>query len=407
MIGAGGGGGPFATPPRPLAALAAGPLARSDLALWAAVAALAGFGLLMVHSATLGEPPHPALTGAAARQGAIAAAGAAAMLAAARFDYRLLRRLGAASWLCAAGLLLIAAAAGESAFGAQRWISVAGQTFQPAEPAKLALALALAAYAAGRAPRLPALAVTLALAAGLALPVLAQPDTGTAIVLAAIWLAAAVAWGASWRALGGLLAGLGAAGPLAFALTVPDYQRERLAVFLDPSRDPLGSGFSLRQAEAALGAGGLGGAGLFGGSESYLYGVSARSSDFMLALIGEELGLLGGLATLALFAIVGWRGFEAARRAPDAFGRLLACGLTALILSQAMLNAAVNLRLFPATGLPLPFVSQGGSALLSMFVAAGLLQSVHAQRPPTRREFDANAADLAAPGARPPPSARP
>ena len=95
MIGAGGGGGPFATPPRPLAALAAGPLARSDLALWAAVAALAGFGLLMVHSASLGEPPHPALTGAAARQGAIAAAGAAAMLAAARFDYRLLRRLGA------------------------------------------------------------------------------------------------------------------------------------------------------------------------------------------------------------------------------------------------------------------------------------------------------------------------
>ena len=130
--------------------------------------------------------------------------------------------------------------------------------------------------------------------------------------------------------------------------------------------------------EAALGAGGLTGDGLFGGAESHLYGVSARSSDFVFALIGEELGLLGGLAVIALFAVVAWRGLEAARRAPDAFGRLLAAGLTALILTQAVVNVAVNLRLLPATGLPLPFVSAGGSALLVMFVAAGLLQSVHA-----------------------------
>ena len=175
-----------------------------------------------------------------------------------------------------------------------------------------------------------------------------------------------------------------AAGPLAFALAVPDYQRERLAVFLDPGRDPFGSGFSLRQVEAALGSGGLTGEGLFGGAESQLYGVSARSSDFVFALVGEELGLLGGLAVIALFAVVAWRGLEASRRAPDAFGRLLAAGLTALILTQAVVNVAVNLRLLPATGLPLPFVSGGGSALLVMFVAAGLLQSVHGQRLPSR-----------------------
>ena len=143
---------------------------------------------------------------------------------------------------------------------------------------------------------------------------------------------------------------------------------------------PLGSGFSLRQAGAALGDGGLTGNGLFGGADSYLYGVSARSSDFVFALVGEELGLLGALGVVALFAVIAWRGFEAARGAPDTFGRLLAAGLTALIVSQAAVNVAVNVRLFPATGLPLPFISSGGSALLAMFIAVGLIQSVHSQR---------------------------
>ena len=364
-----------------------GPLLRSDPVLWVAVAALAALGLLMVQSASLDRPPHPPLTAAALRHAVIASGGGGAMLLAARFDYRLLQRLSAPLYLGAAGLLLVVAVAGESEFGARRWLPVAGTAFQPAELAKLALMLALASYASVRPPTLPALLVSVGLLGTLTLPVLAQPDTGTAIVLACAWLVVAVAWGTPWRILGGLLGVLAGMGPLVFALAVPDYQRERLAVFLDPSRDPLGSGFNLQQAEIALGSGGVGGEGLFGGSESSLFGVAARSSDFVFALLGEELGLIGGLAVLALFALVGWRGFEAARHAPDSFGRLLASGLTALILTQAMLNVAVNLRLFPASGLPLPFLSQGGSALLVMFVAVGLLQSIYSQRAPTRREF--------------------
>lgn len=363
------------------------PLLRSDVVLWTAVTILALLGLLMVQSASLEQPPHPSLTITALRHALIAFGGIVAMVLTARFDYRLLQRVSAPCYLGAAALLLLVATVGESEYGARRWLPIAGATFQPAEVAKLSLVITLAAYASVRPPRLSALLVSLGLLGGLALPILMQPDTGTAIVLACGWLIIAMAWGTSWRILGSILSVLLAMCPLIFAIAVPDYQRERLAVFLDPSRDPLGSGFNLQQVEIALSSGGFSGNGLFGGSESYLYGVAARSSDFIFALLGEELGMLGGLLVLTLFALIGWRGLEAARHSPDNFGRLLASGLTALILTQAMFNVAVNLRLFPVSGLPLPFLSQGGSALLVMFVAVGLLQSIYSHRPQTQREL--------------------
>ncbi len=359
-------------------------LARSDRLLWLAVAALAALGLLMAYSASLDEPPHPTITAEAVRHAMLGALGIAAMLVAARIDYRRLRRYSALAYLGAAALLVVVVVIGESEYGARRWLAVGGSTIQPAEAAKLALVLALAAYTASRPPRAAALAVTAVLLALLAAPVLAQPDTGTTVVLAGTWIGMVIVWGVPWRTLGVLFAVLGAAGPLAFAVMVPDYQRERLAVFLDPTRDPLGSGFSLRQAEAALATGGITGEGLFRGAESQLASVSARSSDFIFALVGEELGLGGGLVVIALFGLIAWRGFEASRHAPDTFGRMLAAGLTTLIVLQAFVNVAVNLRLFPATGLPLPFVSSGGSALLVVFVAVGLLQSVHSQRMPAQ-----------------------
>ena len=160
------------------------------------------------------------------------------MLVAARIDYRLLRRFSALAYLGAAGLLVVVVVIGESEFGARRWLAVGGSTIQPAEAAKLALVLALAAYTASRPPRMATLAVTAVLLGLLAAPVLAQPDTGTTVVLVGTWVGVVIAWGVPWRTLGVLFAVLGAAGPLAFAVMVPDYQRERLAVFLDPTRDP-------------------------------------------------------------------------------------------------------------------------------------------------------------------------
>jgi len=185
--------------------------------------------------------------------------------------------------------------------------------------------------------------------------------------------------------VGGVAAAVLGLVPLGFALAVPAYQRERLAVFLDPDRDPLGSGFTLRQVEVALGSGGMMGRGL-ATAGSALEGLATRSSDFALAQIGEQLGLAGTLAVVLAFAVIAWRGLAIAHAAPDRFGQLLAVGVTTLLVVPGILHIAVNVRLFPATGIPLPFVSLGGSALIAASVGAGLLLSIASRQPPNPKE---------------------
>ncbi len=360
---------------------------RGDVWLLAPVLLLAPLGVLMVQSATgPGSLAASAITHETLRQLAVVAAGITAMLLIARIDYRRLQRLAPPIYAGTLGLLALVLLLGVARFGARRWIEIGGATIQPSEVAKLALILATAAYLAERPPQTRPLLTALAL---LVVPlglIVIQPDTGTVLVLTGAWLGTVVAWGAPWRVLGTMLAVAAAVTPLVFAVAVPGYQRERIAVFLDPARDPLGSGFNLQQAEAALRAGGLTGRGLLTGADSALAYVSARSSDFMLAHIGEQLGLIGGLALIAIFALLVWRGLSTARSAPDSFGRLLAAGLTITIFTQAAIHVAANLRALPATGIPLPFVSQGGSSLLVMCVAAGLLQSIASHRTAYPRE---------------------
>jgi rod shape determining protein RodA len=351
-----------------------------------AVAVLVPLGVLMVHSAALVSANAPSgLMPEAARQGTYAAVGVLAMLAAARFDYRLLQRYWVVVYAMAALLLAVVLVAGVAEHGARRWLAVGGFTVQPSEFAKLALAVALAAYGAARHPRLASVIAALGLAALLAALVLLQPDLGTVIVLGGVVALFLIGWGLPGRVLVALAAVAVALVPIAFA-AVPAYQRERLAVFVDPQRDPLGSGFNLRQIELALGTGGVTGHGLFSGAESHLDAVAARSSDFMFGFIAAELGLAGALLLMALLALVAWRGLRAASRAPDTFGRLLAVGVTGIVLVQALVNVAVNLRMFPATGIPLPFISQGGSSLVVMLVAVGLLQSVASRRAASPQE---------------------
>jgi rod shape determining protein RodA len=361
------------------------PLPRSDRWLWLAVAFLVPLGVVMVYSASMepGLPDGP--SGVLLRQGGYAVVGVGAMLVAARLDYRALMPLAAAIYGLAMLLLVAVLVIGVSEHGSTRWLGAGGITVQPSEFAKLALAVALAAYTSSRQPSLPAVAVSLAMTA---LPlglVTLQPDLGTVIVLSGIWLLTMVAWGISWRLLAAIVGSAVALVPLLF-LAVPAYQRERLAVFLDPSRDPLGSGFNLRQVEVGLGTGGFVGHGLFSGADSHLDSVAARSSDFMFGFVGAELGLLGGLLLIGLLGLVVVRGFAAASAAADGFGRLTAVGLTATVLTQAVVNIGVNLRLVPTTGIPLPFISQGGSALVAMLIAVGLLQSIAARRPASSEE---------------------
>jgi rod shape determining protein RodA len=360
---------------------------RSDRWLLASVFLLAPFGVLMVQSATGSSIAAPgAITPQALRQLAIVVVGITAMLLIARIDYRMLRRLAVPIYVGTLGLLAIVLLLGVTEFGATRWIGVGGATVQPSEFAKLALILTTAAYLADRPADTRPLFTALALLAVPLALIVVEPDTGTALVLGGAWVGIVVAWGAPWRVLGTMLAIAAALAPLVFAVAVPGYQRERIAVFLDPGRDPLGSGFNLQQAESALRAGGLTGRGFFGGADSALTFVSARSSDFMLAHVGEALGLLGAAALVSIFALLIWRGLSTAGSAPDSFGRLLAAGLTVAIFTQASIHIAANLRALPATGIPLPFVSQGGSSLLVMCIAAGLLQSIASHRTPDARD---------------------
>ena len=359
---------------------------RGDPWLLLSVLALAPLGVLMIYTSSTHSGGELRVSGPALRQLLVALVGVAAMPALARFDYRAFRRLSAPAYAVALLLLVTVLAAGVSEYGARRWLGVGGATMQPSEPAKLVVVLMLAAYLSERTPKAASMIASFGiLLAPLAL-VAWQPDAGTALVFIGAWFGIVVAWGVPWRLLGGLLVVVAALVPLMFAVAVPGYQRERIAVFLDPTRDPLGSGFNLQQAEAALRSGGLTGRGLFDEGGSALDGVAARSSDFIFAQVGEQLGLAGALLLLGLLCLLIWRGLRASRAAPDAFGRLLAAGLTMTIFVQAFVHVAVNLRLLPATGIPLPFISQGGSSLLMMCVAAGLLQSIASHRPASARE---------------------
>lgn len=349
-----------------------------DPLLLLAACLLSSGGLLIVRAIAL-EEARGTLSADLVRQAAYVALGLLAFGITSCTDYRLLRTL--APQLLVAGLagLLLVLVAGAHEYGARRWISLGGgMTVQPSEFAKVIAVIAGAAFAADRAANGRAATALLGLFGVTAVLIVIEPDLGTAIVLGLTWGAVALAWGVSARYLGGVAVLALSLFPLALAIAIPGYQRERLAVFLDPGRDPLGSGFTLRQVEVAFSAGGATGRG-FDGASSVLSGVAPRTSDFAFAQLGELGGTLMTVAVIVLFALIAWRGYRAAAGAPDEFGRLLAAGLTSMVVLQAFMHITVNVRLFPATGIPLPFLSTGGSALVAAFTAIGIIESVAAR----------------------------
>ena len=297
-------------------------------------------------------------------------------------DYRTLARWSSVAYVVGLGVLVAVLILGRSAQGARRWIALGPVTWQPSEFFKLVLIVTVAYYLASReqdAPGWDRLLVPLGLTVPALGLIMKQPDLGTALVLVPVILALVFVGGARWRDLG-LLAGGGLAAAPILWLFLRDYQRERILVYVDPSRDPLGSAWNVIQAKITIGSGQLVGKGLFGGTQSRLAFLPERHTDFIFAAFAESWGFLGAMALLAVYGLLALRGLEVAAGARDALGSLLATGATVLLVSQALINLGMVTGLLPVVGIPLPMVSYGGSALLTALGAVALIANVRMRR---------------------------
>jgi rod shape determining protein RodA len=293
----------------------------------------------------------------------------------------------AAPWVYAGSLVLLLAVLtplGVTVNGSRSWIPLLGGfTVQPAELAKVGLCLALAGLLAAQAERglAPGTREVLMAALLVALPaglVLLQPDLGSAAVIVAMGLVVVTVAGVQRRWL--VLATVAAAGLVVVALTTPllsDYQRDRLTAFADPSADPQGSGYQTRMVRLAIGSGGLWGQGFMEGERTQAGAVPYQLNDFVFSVAGEELGFVGATGLIVLLGFVVVRVLVVASRAPDQFGRLVGVGVATWLAVQVGQNVGMNLGLLPVTGLPLPFVSYGGSSMLVSWVAVGLVDAAH------------------------------
>ena len=348
---------------------------------------LVAFGLVMVYSATSAAAainegdPMTYLK----RHAIYAVLGIALMIVASRFDNRKLRLLAPPLVAASIGLCVVVLAIAPEVNGAKRWLYVGPVSFQPSELAKLALLLFAAAWLARNgAPRTLGelwrpLGLLVAVFAGL---FLLQPDLGTTIALLLMLSGMLVVAGVPGRTLA---AAAGLAGTLGLAaIWVSPYRRERIFSFLDPWRDPTDTGFQTVQATIGLGSGGLTGEGL-GESVQKINYLPEAHTDMILAIIGEELGLIGTTAVIAAFATFAFAGFTIALRCRDPFGKLVAAGITSLVCGQAAVNLAAVLGIAPLTGIPLPFVSFGGTSLLVLLAAVGILLNIAVdERAPSR-----------------------
>ena len=353
---------------------------KSDKWLFTATLVLVCASLVMVYSASAViamerfQKPNFFLF----RQTTFALLGLVLMPVLMRIDYRTYRQ-PVVLWtaLAMVGFALVAVLFGPRINGARRWFGIAGMGVQPAEFAKLVVVFFVAAILERRMDRIDDLRYSLVPVAivlgGVVGLIMLQPDLGTALTIIVIVAAMVFAAGINYRYIVGLLL---VSLPAAYiVLMSADYRRRRMFSFLDPWADPLGDGFQVIQSLIAVGTGGLFGRGLMAGVQKLFY-LPYPETDFIYAVIGEEMGLLGTTLVLACFCVIAWRGLRTSMRAPDRFGAFLALGLTAMVVVQAFFNISVVLGLLPTKGIPLPFVSFGGSSLLISMVGMGILLNV-------------------------------
>ncbi|MFE2508373.1 rod shape-determining protein RodA [Streptomyces naganishii] len=367
-------------------------LRRLDWPLPAAALALSVLGAVLVYSATRGRTQ---LTGGnpyafLQRHVINTVIGVALAAVAARLGPRRLRDLTPALYgLTLLMVLLVLTPVGATINGSRRWIIVAGMSIQPAEFVKVTIVLAMAVLLATKVdagdrqrPDARGVVEALAVAGVPALLVLLTPDLGQFMGIGVIVLGVLLASGASARWVAALLAA-GALGALAvWQLHLLDqYQVNRFAAFADPALDPSGVGYNTGQARIAIGAGGLLGQGLFHGAQTTGQFVPEQQTDFVFSVAGEELGFVGAGALIVLLGVVLWRALRIARACPDLYGTLVAAGIVAWLAFQAFENIGMNLGIMPVTGLPLPFVSYGGSSMFAGWIAVGVLEGIRLRRP--------------------------
>lgn len=355
-------------------------LGRFDWALLVAVVALVVVGVVMVWSVALSRDPVD--TRSVIKQLVAAGGGLILLFILAASNYRLLKNYALLIGGVAAALLILVLFFGETIRGTTGWFSVAGWSFQPVEFAKFALVIFLAKYLSDHPRALfgfREFLVSGMVAGAFILLVLLEPDLGSALVLIIIWVGLLALARIQKKYLLLLVGGLVAAAVVAWFFLAP-FQQERILTFIDPGRDPLGRGYNVTQAVIAVGSGGLFGRGLGFGSQSQLRFLPESQTDFIFAVIAEELGFVGVVVVLGFLLLLLNRLIRIARGATDDFTVFLTLGILLIFTAQVVINIGMNLGVMPVTGLGLPLVSYGGSAILMSFVMLGVVESIAARR---------------------------
>lgn len=351
-----------------------------DFVLFVATLMLMGLGIALIYSATLASASYTQDWWETffARQVIYAAVGVGLMLLVAFTDYSIFANVNHLIYALTILSLILVYAIGRISFGAQRWIDLGVFDLQPSELAKVLLIIVLAKLLADRQEDLKRLRYFLLSLVYVAIPMLfiyIQPDLGTAIVLGVSWFVMVLMAGARPRHVGILILAGAVASPLVW-LSLHGYMRERIFVFFDPARDLLGAGYNINQARIAVGSGGFLGQGFARGSQSQLHFLRVRHTDYIFSVLGEELGFVGVVLMLLLFLIVIWRVLRVAEMARDTFGQLIAYGIATVVAFQVIANVGMNIGLLPASGVPLPFISYGGSALIALLIGEGVVQNI-------------------------------
>ncbi len=368
-----------------------GMVRRLDWVLMLALAGVVGYGLWAIGGITR----HDLGGSAAMRQGLYAAAGVVVFVAVLFIDPETYRRFRRPIYFGTLGLMLFVLAAGAATRGSQRWINVGFFTFQPSEFGKVLFVLVLAGFLADRSRSISSPSVPLA-ALGYGLVPIAlvfiQPDIGTALVYGAALAAVLFVAGVRWLHLAVLLTltvvvSLGVLWflPAAGVNVLKPYQAARLTGFTHPGNDPRGATYNLRQSITAVGAGGLRGRGVLGATQTRLNYLPEHATDFAFASLAEERGFFGASILLLLYLLIVWRALKIITVARDLFSAIVAGGIAFMFLFQVFVNSAMTMGIAPITGIPLPFVSVGGSSMITNFLAIGVLQAIYLRRPGRRR----------------------